>query len=136
MGVRGCLDGPGCPGRLRFGHHDRAGPPAGAARGSRQHGCRGAFGIGGTGRYGTGVSAHVDGRRGALPYQLWGAVERSFNGGSTWTGVTEPEASNLTGVSCAAGTSDCIAVGQSEGATGMILRTLDDGSTWTEMPLP
>jgi hypothetical protein len=70
------------------------------------------------------------------PYMFWGAVERSFDGGRTWTGVTEPEASNLFGVSCATGTPDCIAVGQFEETTGVILRTVDDGSTWTEIPLP
>ena len=69
-------------------------------------------------------------------YVFWGAVERSFDGGRTWTGAAAPEASNLFGVSCATGTPDCIAVGQSEETTGVILRTVDDGSTWTEIPLP
>jgi phosphoenolpyruvate synthase/pyruvate phosphate dikinase len=69
-------------------------------------------------------------------YLFWGAVERSVDGGRTWTEVTEPEASNLTGISCATGTPDCMAVGQFENKTGVILRTADDGSTWTETPLP
>ncbi|MDQ2811508.1 MAG: hypothetical protein M3Z75_06420 [Actinomycetota bacterium] len=69
-------------------------------------------------------------------YISWGAVERSFDGGRTWTGFRQPEASSLYGVSCAAGTPDCIAVGQFEQTTGVILRTVDEGSAWTEIPLP
>ena len=72
----------------------------------------------------------------SFPYIFWGAVERSFDGGRTWTGFRQPEASSLYGVSCAAGTPDCIAVGQFEQTTGVILRTVDDGSAWTEIPLP
>jgi hypothetical protein len=55
------------------------------------------------------------------------------------------QASNLFAVSCAAGTSDCLAVGYFSGAgagpgasgsTGIILRSVDDGSTWSPVPLP
>jgi hypothetical protein len=79
---------------------------------------------------------HVTTRPPSPGYMFWGAVERSVDGGRTWTGFRQPEASSLNGVSCAAGTPDCIAVGQLEQATGVILRTVDDGSTWTEIPLP
>jgi hypothetical protein len=79
---------------------------------------------------------HVAATAPGFPYIFWGAVERSSDGGRTWTGFRQPEASSLNGVSCAAGTPDCIAVGQFEQTTGVILRTVDDGSTWTEIPLP
>jgi hypothetical protein len=79
---------------------------------------------------------HVAATAPSFPYIFWGAVERSSDGGRTWTGFRQPEASSLNGVSCAAGTPDCIAVGQFEQTTGVILRTVDDGSTWTEIPLP
>jgi photosystem II stability/assembly factor-like uncharacterized protein len=69
-------------------------------------------------------------------YSYWGAVERTSDGGQTWTTVKEPQASSLNGVSCAAGTADCIAVGEVNTSAGVILKTIDDGSTWTEIPLP
>lgn len=78
-------------------------------------------------------------------YTTWGAVEKTTDGGNTWTGVKETQASNLFGLSCAAGTTDCVAVGYSApsgvgvgalGSAGVILRTVDGGSTWTEAPLP
>jgi hypothetical protein len=79
---------------------------------------------------------HVATAAPGFPYISWGAVERSSDGGRTWTGSRQPEASSLYGVSCAVGTPDCIAVGQLEQTTGVILRTVDNGSTWTEIPLP
>ena len=78
-------------------------------------------------------------------YAFWGAVETTADGGSTWNRIEEPQASNLFGVSCVTGTTDCVAVGYSAPAnaavggpssTGVILKTVDDGSTWTEEPLP
>lgn len=76
---------------------------------------------------------------------LWGAVETTADGGATWTGTEESRATNLFGVSCATATSDCVAVGYSapadgtlggSGSTGVIFRSVDDGSTWTEQRLP
>ncbi len=75
----------------------------------------------------------------------WGAVETTTDGGSTWSGTRLAQASNLFAVSCAAGTSDCLAVGYFSGAgtgpgtsgsTGIILRSVDDGLTWSPVPLP
>jgi len=78
-------------------------------------------------------------------YSFWGAVETTANGGSTWNRIEEPQASNLFGLSCATGTTDCVAVGYSAPAnaavggpssTGVILKTVDDGSSWMEESLP
>lgn len=78
-------------------------------------------------------------------YTLWGAVATSADGGKTWNRIEEPQASNLFGLSCATDTTDCVAVGYwapareavgGPSSTGVILRTVDDGSTWTEEPLP
>ena len=74
----------------------------------------------------------------------WGAVERSLDGGSTWSGTEEPRASVLDGVSCAPGTMVCVAVGEIEEgpvgdtqrSAGVILHTDDGGSTWVPVPLP
>jgi photosystem II stability/assembly factor-like uncharacterized protein len=78
-------------------------------------------------------------------YTFWGAVETTADGGTTWKRIEEPQASKLFGVSCATGTKDCIAVGYSAPAnaafggpssTGVILKTVDGGSIWTEETLP
>jgi photosystem II stability/assembly factor-like uncharacterized protein len=71
-------------------------------------------------------------------------VEKTADGGSTWTEApVPPQASYLDGISCTTGTTDCVAVGSLSGstgtlssATGIILKTVDDGSTWTEASLP
>lgn len=72
----------------------------------------------------------------------WGAVERTTDGGSTWTTVKLPQESGLDGLSCLFGSTECIATGLisagsaggTEPTAGVILRTLDGGSTWTSIP--
>ena len=73
----------------------------------------------------------------------WGAVTRTTDGGSTWTTVKVPQASELS-VFCVSETTECIAsgalnqgsVGGSEQIAPVILRSLDAGATWTAMPVP
>jgi len=79
---------------------------------------------------------YVAGASPSNQYSFWGAVERTSDGGRAWTEVKEPRASNLNGVSCAIGTADCVAVGEVNGSAGVILKTVDDGSTWTVVLLP
>jgi photosystem II stability/assembly factor-like uncharacterized protein len=79
---------------------------------------------------GSGYASAGDGQ-----YSYWGAVERTSDGGQTWTRVKEPQASSLNGVSCAAGTTDCIAVGELNASAGVILKTVNDGSSWSVVPL-
>lgn len=76
---------------------------------------------------------------------LWGAIETTTDGGKTWTIIKEPEVTDLFGVSCAVETTDCVAVGASSppnaavsasSASGVILKSADGGTTWTQGLLP
>jgi hypothetical protein len=79
-------------------------------------------------------------------FTAWGAVATSSDGGLTWAATTLPEATNLVDVSCAPGSTDCVAVGFRETGTssagdvmqtaGVIFRSANDGATWTLVPLP
>jgi len=72
-------------------------------------------------------------------------MEKTTDGGSTWTESSVPDGASLSAVSCAVGTTECIAVGTEvppgasyggPSSSGDILKTDDDGSTWTEVSLP
>ncbi len=70
---------------------------------------------------------------------FYGFVVQSLYSGNTWRVIAETaeyETSDLNGVSCATGTTDCVAVGTGKGSTGVILRSTDSGSTWTTEPMP
>lgn len=76
---------------------------------------------------------------------LWGAVETTSDGGGTWTRSRQNDASDLLAVSCVPGTTDCLAGGYvaapggtslASGTSAVLLRSVDDGTTWSEEPLP
>jgi photosystem II stability/assembly factor-like uncharacterized protein len=87
---------------------------------------------------GLGYTYNPDAPPSRAQYTYWGAVEKTSNGGHTWTRVKVPPVSNLFGVSCALKTTDCVAVGWIENApigglantTGIILKTVNGGATW------
>jgi photosystem II stability/assembly factor-like uncharacterized protein len=72
-------------------------------------------------------------------------VETTTDGGRTWAESSVPDGASLGTVSCAVGTTNCTAVGTEvppgasyggSRSTGDVLKTDDDGSTWTEGSLP
>jgi photosystem II stability/assembly factor-like uncharacterized protein len=72
-------------------------------------------------------------------------MQKTTDGGSTWTESSVPDGVSLGAISCAVGTTDCVAVGTvvppgaSDGgpnSTGEILKTDDDGATWKVATLP
>lgn len=66
---------------------------------------------------------------------LYGLSEFTSTGGRHWARTPVGKAQELSAVSCAAGTRDCIAGGEtSPGA--VLLRSTNDGLTWTSEPLP
>ena len=72
-------------------------------------------------------------------YVLWGAVERTSDGGGTWQLTREMTLTSLVGVSCATETTDCVAVGTTSlrnTGRGIILRSVNSGTTWKEEPVP
>lgn len=68
-------------------------------------------------------------------YSFWAAVETTSNGGSSWSQAKQSQ-SWLTGVSCATGTNDCVAVGTTGSGRGAILRSTNYGQTWTAERVP
>jgi photosystem II stability/assembly factor-like uncharacterized protein len=72
-------------------------------------------------------------------YVLWGAVERTSDGGGTWQLTRETTLTSLMGVSCATETTDCVAVGTTSltnKGRGIILRSVNSGTTWKEERVP
>jgi hypothetical protein len=70
---------------------------------------------------------------------LWGAVERSVDGGTSWSGLEQQQATYLYSVSCVTGTEACVAVGtleQGKDSVGIVLRSVDGGSSWTSETIP
>lgn len=65
----------------------------------------------------------------------YGVSEFTSTSGRHWTQSTVAKVRALYADSCAARTSDCIAVGQSS-AGPVILKSANDGATWTSEPLP
>ena len=68
-------------------------------------------------------------------YVLWGAVERTSDGGGTWRLTRETTLTSLVGVSCATETTDCVAVGTTSFTNkgrGIILRSVNSGTTWNQ----
>lgn len=66
----------------------------------------------------------------------YGVVETTTNGGRSWTQTKFFSVEALFGVSCTAGTNNCIAVGETNQSSAVILRTVDDGIAWASEPLP
>ena len=66
---------------------------------------------------------------------LYGLSELTSTSGRHWAQTTVARAQNLFADSCAASTRDCIAGGQTS-AGAVILRSANDGVTWTPEPLP
>jgi photosystem II stability/assembly factor-like uncharacterized protein len=66
---------------------------------------------------------------------LYGLSELTSTGGRHWAQTTVAKAQTLFADSCAAGTRDCIAGGQTS-AGAVILKSVNDGATWTSEPLP
>lgn len=62
-------------------------------------------------------------------YTSWGVVETSADGGRTWAEQRETGLSYLLGVSCATGSTRCVAVGASS-AGGALLVSGDHGASW------
>jgi photosystem II stability/assembly factor-like uncharacterized protein len=66
---------------------------------------------------------------------LYGLSELTSTSGKHWAPTTVAKAQALFADSCAAGTRDCVAGGQTR-AGAVILRSANDGGTWTPEPLP
>jgi photosystem II stability/assembly factor-like uncharacterized protein len=66
---------------------------------------------------------------------LYGLSELTSTGGRHWAQTTVAKAQTLFADSCAAATRDCIAGGQTS-AGAVILKSVNDGATWTSEPLP
>jgi len=66
---------------------------------------------------------------------LYGLSELTSTGGRHWAQTTVAKAQGLFADSCAAATRHCIAGGQTS-AGAVILRSANDGRTWTSEPLP
>jgi photosystem II stability/assembly factor-like uncharacterized protein len=66
---------------------------------------------------------------------LYGLSELTSTGGRHWAQSTVAKAQTLFADSCAAATRDCIAGGQTS-AGAVILKSVNDGATWTSEPLP
>jgi photosystem II stability/assembly factor-like uncharacterized protein len=66
---------------------------------------------------------------------LYGLSELTSTSGRHWAESTVAKAQALHADSCVVKTRDCIAVG-STGAGGVILKSANDGVTWTSEPLP
>jgi photosystem II stability/assembly factor-like uncharacterized protein len=66
---------------------------------------------------------------------LYGLSELTSTSGRHWAQTTAARAQTLFADSCAATTRDCVAGGQTS-ASAVILRSTNDGATWTSEPLP
>lgn len=66
---------------------------------------------------------------------LYGLSELTSTGGRHWAQTTAAKAQALFAGSCAAATRDCVAGGQTR-AGAVILRSANDGGSWTSEPLP
>ena len=66
---------------------------------------------------------------------LYGLSELTSTSGRHWAQTTVAKAQTLFADSCAAATRDCIAGGQTS-AGAVILKSVNDGVTWTAEPLP
>jgi hypothetical protein len=66
---------------------------------------------------------------------LYGLSELTSTGGRHWARTQVGKAQTLDAGSCAAGTKDCIAGGETS-AGAVLLRSTNDGLTWTSEPLP
>ena len=66
---------------------------------------------------------------------LYGLSELTSTSGRHWAQTTAAKAQTLFADSCAATTRDCVAGGQTS-AGAVILRSTNDGATWTSEPLP
>jgi photosystem II stability/assembly factor-like uncharacterized protein len=73
--------------------------------------------------------------RGGGADTLYGLSELTSTSGRHWAQTTVGKAQALFADSCAATTRDCIAGGQTS-AGAVILRSANDGGTWTSEPLP
>ena len=67
-------------------------------------------------------------------YTLYGLSELTSTSGRHWAQTTVGKAQGLFAVSCVARTRDCIAGGGT--SAGVILKSANDGATWTSVPLP
>ena len=73
--------------------------------------------------------------RGGGADTLYGLSELTSTSGRHWAQTTVAKAQALFADSCAAATRDCIAGGRTS-AGAVILRSANDGGTWTSEPLP
>jgi photosystem II stability/assembly factor-like uncharacterized protein len=73
--------------------------------------------------------------RGSGTDSLYGVSERSSTSGRIWTKTTVATAQYLFADSCVPRTRDCVAGGE-DGARAVILKSSNDGATWTSEPLP
>jgi hypothetical protein len=67
-------------------------------------------------------------------FTLYGLSELTSTSGKHWAQTTVAKAPGLYTVSCVARTRDCIAAGGFD--RGVIVRSANDGATWTSEPLP
>lgn len=67
---------------------------------------------------------------------LYAVSETTATGGRNWAEVELAGVQYLYADSCVTGTTDCIAVGSLNGTAGVVMKSTDDGATWTREPLP
>lgn len=79
---------------------------------------------------GNGYTPHRNGT-----YTPYGLSELTSTGGRHWARTSVAKAQTLWANSCAVGTRDCIAGGETS-AGAVLLRSANDGLTWTSEPLP
>jgi len=68
--------------------------------------------------------------------ELYALSELTSTSGRHWVQTTAASAQALFAVSCVAKTRDCVAGGETRAGTAVILKSANDGVTWTSEPLP
>jgi hypothetical protein len=68
--------------------------------------------------------------------ELYALSELTSTSGRHWVQTTAARAQALFAVSCVAKTRDCVAGGETRAGTAVILKSANDGVTWTSEPLP